>query len=166
MWAWRDYFFKVLSYPSVAAGATPITKGVIYSIYRFRIRIRVRVSRWWSITLIRISTPHVYFVVFSAITRLFLNFLCKLCSLGIHPLPVLLLPLHIKLGTNGFRRKVDEKHCCTYPGLFPPVCFALFLGTDSLILELAKEPSLPLSFLGGILGSFVVLWYQGGAIIL
>ena len=62
------------------------------------------------------------------------------------------------------QKKADGKYCCTYPGLLPLVCFALFFCTDSLILELAKESSLLFSFLGRIHGSFVVLWYHAGAI--
>jgi hypothetical protein len=52
----------------------------------------------------------------------------------------------------------------SYQGLLPLVCFALFFGTDSLILELAKESSLPFSLIGRIFGSFVVLRNHARAI--
>jgi hypothetical protein len=56
---------------------------------------------------------------------------------------------------------------CTHSRHLSLVCFALFFGTDRLILESTKEPSLfLLSFLGGggIGRGMVFVRYHAGAI--
>jgi hypothetical protein len=76
-----------------------------------------------------------------------------------------LLPLHLELSRNGFRRKADGEHSCIYPGLLPLVRSALFVGSDGLILELAEESSLLLSFLGRIRVGYVVFWHHASAVV-